>query len=129
TPQYVIGIDLGTTNSVLAYTPLTGDRPVVEVLPIPQLVAPGTVEARTVLPSFLYLAAEHEAGGGSYDLPWAQGRAIAVGEMARAQAAEMPDRTVTAAKSWLAHSRVDRHQAILPWNAPAEVPKVSPVTA
>jgi hypothetical protein len=49
--------------------------------------------------------------------------------MARNQAAEMPDRTVSAAKSWLAHSRVDRHQAILPWNAPAEVQKVSPVTA
>ncbi len=129
TAKYVIGIDLGTTNSVLAYAPLEGDRPVVEVLPIPQLIAAGTVEARAVLPSFLYLAAEHEAGQGSYDLPWAQGRTIAVGEMARAQAAEMPDRTVSAAKSWLAHSRVDRHQPILPWNAPAEVLKVSPVTA
>jgi hypothetical protein len=128
TAKYVIGIDLGTTNSVLAYAPLEGDQPVVEVLPIPQLVAPGTVEPRPVLPSFLYLAAEHE-GQGSLDLPWAQGRTIAVGEMARAQAAEMPDRTVTAAKSWLAHSRVDRHQPILPWNAPAEVPKLSPVTA
>ncbi len=129
TAKYIIGIDLGTTNSVLAYAPLEGERAAVEVLPIPQLVAVGTVETKPVLPSFLYLAAEHEAGQGSFDLPWAQGRAIAVGEMARAQAAEMPDRTVTAAKSWLAHSRVDRHQPILPWNAPSEVPKVSPVTA
>src|SRR5690606_30880190 len=52
-----------------------------------------------------------------------------VGEMARRQAAEAPQRTVTAAKSWLCHSRVDRHQPILPWNAPAEVAKISPVTA
>ena len=67
--------------------------------------------------------------GGSLDLPWAEGRDFAVGELARRQAAEVPDRTVGAAKSWLCHSRVDRHQPILPWNAPAEVPKVSPVTA
>jgi hypothetical protein len=129
TAKYVIGIDLGTTNSVLAYAPLEGEQASVQLLPIPQLVAASTVEARPVLPSFLYLAAEHESGKGAYDLPWAEGRSFAVGEMARAQAAEFPDRTVAAAKSWLCHSRVDRHQAILPWNAPAEVPKVSPVTA
>jgi len=129
--KYVIGIDLGTTNSVLAYAPAdgAGDQPAVQVLPIPQLAAPSTVEARPMLPSFLYLAPEHESSSGAYDLPWAEGRAFAVGEMARAQAAEMPDRTVSAAKSWLAHSRVDRHQPILPWNAPPEVPRVSPVTA
>ena len=60
-PEYVIGIDLGTTNSVLAYTPLDADRPKVEVLPIPQIVA-ATVERMTTLPSFLYLAPEHEHG-------------------------------------------------------------------
>ena len=60
--QYVIGIDLGTTNSVLAYAPLDADQPRLELLPIPQLVAAGTVESRTTLPSFLYLAAPHEAG-------------------------------------------------------------------
>jgi hypothetical protein len=41
----------------------------------------------------------------------------------------VPDRTVGAAKSWLCHSHVDRRQPILPWNAPEEVPKISPVTA
>ncbi|MCL4194739.1 MAG: Hsp70 family protein, partial [Thermoguttaceae bacterium] len=127
--QYVVGIDLGTTNSVLAYAPLAADLPKVELLPIPQLVAAGTVESRTVLPSFLYLASTHEAGGGAYDVPWEQGRDFAVGELARRQAAEVPDRTVGAAKSWLAHSRIDRHQPILPWDAPPEVNKVSPVTA
>src|SRR5438876_8657101 len=116
--KYVIGIDLGTTNSVLAYAPLSGERADVQVLAIPQLVPASTVEPRDFLPSFLYLADEHEAGQGAYDLPWAEGRPYAVGEMARAQAAEMPERTVSAAKSWLAHSGVDRHQAILPWSAP-----------
>ena len=124
--QFVIGIDLGTTNSVLAYVPLEGEEPRVELLPVPQLVAAATVESRDMLPSFLYLGGA-EARGGAYDLPWAADRSFAIGELARRQAAEMPDRTVAAAKSWLCHSRVDRRQPILPWNAPAEVPKISPV--
>jgi hypothetical protein len=127
--QYVIGIDLGTTNSVLAFAPLDAEEPRLELLPIPQLVAAGTIESRTALPSFLYLAPPHEAAGGAFDLPWAVGRDFAVGEFARRQAAEMPDRTIAAAKSWLCHSRVDRRRPILPWGAPADVPKVSPVTA
>jgi hypothetical protein len=82
-----------------------------------------------LLPSFVYLAAAHEAGGGAFDLPWASERRFAVGEMARRQGAETPHRTVAAAKSWLCHSRVDRRQPILPWNAPAEIEKISPVLA
>lgn len=128
TAKFVIGIDLGTTNSVLAYAALDAESPRVELLEIPQLVAAGTVEARHMLPSFAYLASSHEAQGGSFDLPWATGRDFAVGELARRQSAEVPQRTVGAAKSWLAHSRVDRHEPILPWNAPDEVQKISPVT-
>lgn len=127
--SYVLGIDLGTTNSVLAYAPLGVENAAVEILPIPQLVAPSVVESRSALPAFLYLAAEHEQGSGAYDLPWAEGRDFGVGELARRQAADVPTRTVAAAKSWLAHSRVDRHQPILPYNAPEEVAKISPVTA
>lgn len=127
--KYTIGIDLGTTNSALAYTALDADQPEVKLLPIPQLVAPATVESRELLPSFLYLASKQEGSTGAYDLPWSQGRDFAVGEMARRQSAELPDRTVGAAKSWLCHSKVDRHQAILPWGAGDDVPKVSPVTA
>lgn len=129
TAQYILGIDLGTTNSVLAYAPANEEKARVQVLPIPQLVAAGTVEAKSMLPSFLYLGTEEEAKSGNFALPWEKRPASAVGELARKQAAEVPTRTVAAAKSWLAHSRVDRHQAILPWNAPAEVPKVSPVDA
>src|SRR5947209_16314309 len=126
---YILGIDLGTTNSVVAFAPLASEKPEVQLLPIPQLVAPGVVESRTTLPSFLYLAPEHEAAGGAFDLPWKKGNSTVVGEMARRQSAENPQRTVVGAKSWLAHSKVDRHQPILPWGAPADVPKVSPVTA
>ncbi len=127
--SYVIGIDLGTTNSVLAHAPLAAEQPRVELLPIPQLVAPGVVESRTALPSFLYLAPDHEVKGKVFDLPWGKGSSVVVGEFARRQSAEHPERTVVGAKSWLAHSKVDRHQPILPWQAPAEVQKVSPVTA
>ena len=128
-PKYILGFDLGTTNSVLAYAPLEAEHPEVELLPLPQLVSSGTVESRTMLPSFAYLANPHEAGGGALDLPWARQRDFAVGEYARRQGAEVPDRTVGAAKSWLAYSRVDRHQPILPWGAPESVAKISPVTA
>jgi molecular chaperone DnaK (HSP70) len=124
---YAIGIDLGTTNSVIAYTRLDQEDAQPQVLSVPQLVAPATVESRFYLPSFLYLGSEHEADTGNYDLPWHQGGQDAVGELARQQAAAMPMRTVAAAKSWLCHSRVDRHQPMLPWGAPSEVPKVSPV--
>jgi molecular chaperone DnaK (HSP70) len=129
TARFVLGIDLGTTNSVIAYTPLDAEEPAVQLLPIPQLVAAGTVESLGSLASFLYLAREHEIGQGTLDVPWAEGRDFAVGELARRQSAEVPERTVGAAKSWLCHGRVDRRGEILPWNAPAGVPKISPVTA
>jgi hypothetical protein len=127
--RYVVGIDLGTTNSVLAYVPLDAEAPRAQVLPIPQLTAAATVETRPLLPSFLYLATDGEATGGAFDLPWQRKAHEAVGEFARRQSADVPTRTVASAKSWLCHGGVDRHGAILPWNAPDDVDKVSPVAA
>ena len=127
--QYAIGIDLGTTNSVVAYIKLGEEKPVVELLPLQQLTAPATLENRATLPSFCYLALENETEKGTYDVPWEQRRDYAVGELARQQAAEVPTRTIAAAKSWLAHSKVNRRDPILPWNAPADVNKISPVEA
>lgn len=96
TAQYVIGIDLGTTNSVLAYADLADDAAQVQLLPIPQLVAAQTVESRPSLPSFLYLAADHEVQNGLFRLPWDQSGRVAVGTAARSLAAEFPERTVSA---------------------------------
>ncbi len=127
--RYVVGIDLGTTNSVMAYAPLDVDQPDVQLLSVPQLVAAGTMESRTALPSFAYLATKEEAKGDPYKLSWAKKRDFAVGELARKQAADVPDRTVGAAKSWLCYSRIDRREAILPWGAQDEVDKISPLTA
>jgi hypothetical protein len=128
-PKYTIGIDLGTTNSVLAYAKFDGGPPQIELLPIPQLVAANTVEPRSSLPSFTYLANEAETGGGAFDLPWTSEQDFATGELARTRGADAPDRTVAAAKSWLCHNKVDRRAAILPWNAPDSVAKISPVEA
>ncbi|HWA98972.1 MAG TPA: Hsp70 family protein, partial [Pirellulales bacterium] len=127
--EYAIGIDLGTTNSVLAYAPLAGEAPTINILPALQLVASSTIEPRPLLPSFMYLATDAERSAKAFDLPWAEQRDFAVGELARRQSADVPMRTVAAAKSWLSQSRFDRHAALLPFGAPPEVPKVSPVTA
>ena len=125
--QYAIGIDLGTTNCVLAYADLQNEIADVKLLPIPQLVAASTVDSKSSLPSFLYIGADSEAASGTWNLPWLEGESMAVGEVARRQSAEMPTRTISAAKSWLAHSQVDRHGPILPWNSPDDIPKLSPV--
>lgn len=127
--QFVIGIDLGTTNTVLAFLPLDGEPHTPEIMPIPQCIAPGVVEARKELPSFLYLPLADETDGGRFALPWNEKPTMIVGEWARKQSADVPTRTVAAAKSWLCHSRVDRRAPILPWNAPDDVKKVSPVEA
>lgn len=129
TAQYAIGIDLGTTNCVLAYADLQQEDAEVQLLPIPQLVAASTVDSKSSLPSFLYLGSDAEAESGTWNLPWQEGDSMAVGEVARRQSAEMPTRTISAAKSWLAHSKVDRHGPILPWNSPDDIPKQSPVQA
>jgi hypothetical protein len=125
--QYAIGIDLGTTNSVVAYVDLNDSESNVKLLPIPQLTGPSTIEQRYALPSFCYLPTQNEINSGVYNIPPASGCDYAVGEYARKQAADVPARTVAAAKSWLAHSKVDRRSAILPWNAPQEIQKISPV--
>lgn len=129
TRTFAIGVDLGTTNSVLAYVPLGGEPGPARVLEVPQVTAPGSVEALPRLPSFLYLGLEGEAAGGAYDLPWRTKENRVCGEWARRHSAEAAARTVAAAKSWLCMSRVDRRRPLLPWEAPAEVEKISPVEA
>ena len=129
--QYVIGIDLGTTNSVVAYAQADTESksPLIQLLQLPQLVAVGTVESRESLPSFVYLATEAEANNQSLDLPWPTETKTAVGEFARTRSADAPNRSVVSAKSWLCHNKVDRRAPILPFEAPDDVGKISPVEA
>lgn len=132
-PRYAIGIDLGTTHSALSYVDLQasdGEKTVDGVLGVPQLTAPGTVEALPLLPSFLYLPHPDELAPGELGLPWnANGEAYVAGEMARSRGATTPIRLVSSAKSWLSHPSVDRRAAILPHDAPEEVARVSPLEA
>jgi hypothetical protein len=128
----VVGIDLGTTNSALFYIDTgagEGQDTVLHHLPIPQVVQAGVVEDRPLLPSFLYLPGPNEQPAGSLNLPWAEGRDFAVGEFARNFGSQVPTRLVASAKSWLCHDGVDRHQPLLPWQAPEDGRRVSPVQA
>ena len=132
-PRYAIGIDLGTTHSALSYVDLQasdGEKTADGVLPVPQLTAPGTVEALPLLPSFLYLPHPDELAEGELALPWSTGGETAIaGEMARSRGATTPIRLVSSAKSWLCHPGVDRRAAILPHDAPEEVTRISPLEA
>lgn len=128
--RYVVGIDLGTTNSAVAYFDTgAGEEPELQHLHIPQVVQPGVVEARPLLPSFLYLPGPNEQPAGALDLPWASKRDWCAGEFARTFGSQVPTRLVSSAKSWLSHTGVDRKQPILPWKAPEGGRKVSPVEA
>ena len=121
--QYSVGIDLGTTNSVVAFAALDRDRgesePSLSLLPIPQWVGPGQVEPRLSLPSFLYLPRAGEVESLITPLVADPAAGIA-GHYARQQSAENPQRVVVAAKSWLCHCRVGRTDAVLPWQSPPE---------
>jgi molecular chaperone DnaK (HSP70) len=132
TARYALGIDLGTTHCALSWVDTQasdGEKTASGVLAIPQLTAPGAVEARSLLPSFLYLPHADELAPGDLRLPWAEAQPYAVGELARSRGATTPIRLVSSAKSWLCHSGVDRRAALLPVGAPDEVAKVSPLQA
>src|SRR5262245_45167094 len=123
--RYLIGIDLGTTNSALAYIdlhkPRRGGTPPIENFPVPQLVKAGETAPRELLPSFLYLPGAHDLPSGATAVPWDAACPFAVGEFARNHGARIPGRLVTSAKSWLCHAGVDRSAPLLPWSAPPDV--------
>jgi len=140
--RFLIGIDLGTTNSAVAYVDTRAADPRVRVFEVPQLVAPGEVAPRRQLPSFVYLAGDIDLAPHETALPWrpvvktehdpqaavsSEVRPI-VGELARSQGARMASRMIASAKSWLCHPGVDRNAAILPWGG-SDGPKLSPVNA
>lgn len=157
-PRYVVGIDLGTTNTVVAFADswaeprarraqadredddeLPPPRPPVHVFPVAQLVAPGEVEARAQLPSFRYHPATGELSEADLELGLSvsiagdpagdEGPSAIGGVLAQRLGGRVPGRLVASAKSWLCHAGVDRKAPILPWGAEQDVPKVSPVTA
>ena len=128
--RYAIGVDLGTTNCALSYVDLAageGESGRQQTMPVPQLTGPGMVQDRNLLPSFLYLPHADEMAPGDLVLPWGAQPDFIVGELARERGAQTPIRLVSSAKSWLCHAGVDRRAAILPLEAPGEVPHTSPL--
>ncbi|MFM0031789.1 hsp70 family protein [Paraburkholderia madseniana] len=138
--RYSVGIDLGTSNTVLAYAAVGSQE--IRVFEIDQLVSLGEVAARPLLPSVRYHAAPGELSAGDLQLPWRapdgsignaagsqQDPPVVIGRLARALGGQVPGRLVASAKSWLSHASVDRVAPILPWGAADDVRKVSPVEA
>ena len=131
--RYVVGIDLGTSHTVVAQVPLDGSAADIALLDIPQRSTAGEVVAQPLLPSVRYQAAPGELGE-AWREPWppqdADEQAPAViGRWARDLGAAVPGRLVASAKSWLSHTGVDRTAPILPWGAPEDVAKISPLAA
>ncbi|NNJ96290.1 MAG: Hsp70 family protein [Gammaproteobacteria bacterium] len=130
--RYAIGVDLGTTNCALSYVDLAaseGESGQQHTLPVAQLTGPGAVEECSLLPSFLYLPHPDEMAPGDLVLPWGAQPDFIVGELARDRGAQTPIRLISSAKSWLCHAGVDRRAAILPAEAPEDVPHSSPLDA
>lgn len=127
--DFVVGIDLGTSNCAVAYADLRSPTSAVADFPVTQRQRPGQVGAQPLLPSCLYLPATHERAANATPLPWPEEPSAIVGEYARWQGAQVPGRLVASAKSWLCHPGVDRTAPILPWGAPADVEKLSPMRA
>ncbi len=131
--KYLVGIDLGTTHTVLAYGVLASGKsrqaPAIEIFPLEQLVGPGQVAAQALLPSVRYHPAPGELSDTALQLPWATTEpGVVLGQWARQLAAQVPGRLVASAKSWLSHPGVDRLAPILPWGAnPEQVQKISPL--
>ncbi|MDJ0863672.1 MAG: Hsp70 family protein, partial [Gammaproteobacteria bacterium] len=130
--RYAVGIDLGTTHCALSYVDLErseGEEIAQDLMLVPQLTTPGSVEERPLLPSFVYLPHAEEFAASDLALPWAQEADVVVGELSREVGARTPIRLISSAKSWLCHPGVDRRAPILPVEAPPEVPRLSPLEA
>ncbi|MGD9875166.1 Hsp70 family protein [Desulfococcus sp.] len=130
--RYIIGIDLGTTNSAVSYVDMAaenGDSSRIRLFQIPQLTGAGEFSRLPVLPSFLYIPGDYDISKSAITIPWKTEDDNFVGAFSRDHGASVPARLVSSAKSWLCHDKADRHARILPWGAEADVNKVSPVTA
>ncbi len=124
--RYIVGIDLGTTNSAVFYVDTETDNRI-QPFPIPQVTAAGEIDSPSLLPSFCYLPGGSELPKKAIVLPWNKDPKQVVGVFARDQGAAVPSRLVASAKSWLAHAGVDRKKPILPWGSDLGKQNQSPV--
>ncbi len=131
--KFIIGIDLGTTNSAVSYVDLKSSdqnsKPEIHLFKIPQPTGPGEFSRRNMLPSFLYIPGKYDISESAVSIPWKTAASHFAGAFARDHGSKVPARLVASAKSWLCHGGVDRKAKILPWGSGDDVLKVSPVEA
>lgn len=140
--SYSVGIDLGTTNAVIAYVPIAKGKALQApaILPVGQWVAEGVWQEKPLFPACRYHVRPHEAGllqplpfpfrPLSKDFP------VIYGEYALQLSAINRGQSVVSAKSWLSQAaqvHQNPHDAFLPWGTDRDsakaVPLVSPVMA
>lgn len=131
TSRFIVGIDLGTTNSAVAYVDTDKTKNphlAVQLFRVPQLNDKGRMEPLSTLPSFYYLAGEGELPKGTLLLPWSQEEPdFAVGLWAREQGSKVPTRLIHSAKSWLTNASANRKEKILPFEPSDEKRLMSPL--
>lgn len=136
--RFIIGIDLGTTNSAISCVDLSQasaegaqrkTKPRIKLFKVPQLTGPGEVSRLEVLPSFLYIPGKYDLDEAALKVPWKTRNRNFTGAFARDHGAKVPARLVSSAKSWLCHGNVDKHARMLPWGGGDDVYKLSPVEA
>ncbi|MBS4163872.1 Uncharacterized protein PRO82_001178 [Candidatus Protochlamydia amoebophila] len=128
---YIIGIDFGTTNCTLAYTPLKNNNtlPVIQQSELTQIVSEQTIGNSFSLPSFIYYPLAEELSQSVAAINWDLASSFTIGIFAKERGAELPTRLVSSAKSWLCHNAIDRRQAILPFESEELINKISPLDA
>ena len=127
--SYTVGIDLGTTNSVVSYFENEIENPEINLLKIKQNIEPGVVEEKEVLPSFLYYPLQSELDADLTEkFAWQKNNWIA-GAYARDRGVEVPGNFVSSAKSWLCQNNMNRKEAILPFQSEDCPQKISPFEA
>ena len=134
--DYLVGIDLGTTNSALAWINIKeaeSDGPKIRSFQPEQVIRPFELGKKELLPSFIYFPNQIDLPSGSFNLPWDLENVSScnkiIGEFARLQGIKVPGRCVHSAKSWLACPRLDRLSRILPWDGAPDVQRISPLEA
>lgn len=128
--QYVVGIDLGTTNCAVAFIDMQCSDRRVKTFRLDQMIDANTMAESDTLPSFHYQLLDSEVSGVDRKHLFSSNNASSVvGIMARQRGAELPGRSISSAKSWLCHKMVDRESDLLPWGGDEDVVKISPVEA
>jgi len=129
TSPYIIGIDLGTTNSTIAYVDTRDENAQSQTLAIPQIIAPGEIATSESLPSYIFLPEMSTQAPGSLNLPWNTTDVdCTAGQYARKLGSTQPGRVVSSAKSWLCSESIDRMAAVLPAGS-QDTRKISPLEA